>query len=37
MELTINNKVYNFKAGMGFLRKANKLVTKKVDGTKKEK
>ena len=37
MELTINSKVYNFKAGMGFLRKANKLVTKKVDGTKKEK
>ena len=37
MELTINDKVYNFKAGMGFLRKANKRVTKKVEGTQKEK
>ena len=37
MELTINGKVYNFKAGMGFLRKANKRVTKKVEGTQKEK
>lgn len=33
MELTINKKVYKFKAGIGFLRKINKTVTAPVQGS----
>lgn len=33
MELTINKKVYKFKAGIGFLRKINKTVTTSVQGS----
>lgn len=32
MELTINNQVYQFNFGMGFLREANKTVNVPVDG-----
>ena len=32
LELTINNKVYQFNFGMGFMREANKLVSRPVDG-----
>lgn len=31
-ELTINNKVYNFNFGLGFIRELNPKVTKKIDG-----
>lgn len=31
-ELTINNKVYNFVFGMGFLRELDPKITKKIDG-----
>ena len=33
MELTINGTVYQFKAGIGFMRKANKTVRQKIEGT----
>lgn len=33
MELTINNQVYEFKAGIGFLRDANKRIQQKIEGT----
>lgn len=33
MELTIDNQVYEFKAGIGFLRDANKRIQQKIDGT----
>ena len=33
MELTINGKVYQFKASIAFMRLANKLVEEKVDNT----
>lgn len=32
-ELTIDNQVYEFKAGIGFLRDANKRIQQKIDGT----
>lgn len=32
-ELTINDKVYEFKAGIGFLRDANKRVQQKIEGS----
>ena len=32
-ELTINGKVYEFKAGIGFLRDANKRVQQKIEGS----
>ena len=32
-ELTINEKVYGFKFGIGFVREINKKVVKEVDGT----
>ncbi len=32
-ELTINNKVYGFKFGIGFVREVNKRVVKEVEGT----
>lgn len=35
-ELTINEVVYQFKFGMGFMREINKRVTKPVDGTNKQ-
>lgn len=35
-ELTINDVVYQFKFGMGFMREINKRVTKPVDGTNKQ-
>lgn len=33
MELTIGNQVYEFKAGIGFMREANKRVVEKIDNT----
>lgn len=33
MELTIGNQVYEFKAGIGFMREANKKVVEKIDNT----
>ena len=33
MELTIGNQVYEFKAGIGFMREANKMVVEKIDNT----
>ncbi|MFQ6793848.1 MAG: tail assembly chaperone [Thomasclavelia sp.] len=33
LELTINDKVYEFKAGIGFLRDANKKIQQKIDGS----
>ncbi|WP_300630720.1 tail assembly chaperone [uncultured Thomasclavelia sp.] len=33
LELTINDQVYEFKAGIGFLRDVNKKVQQKIDGT----
>lgn len=33
-ELTINNKVYNFNFGLGFIRELNPKVTKAIDGVK---
>lgn len=33
-ELTINNKVYNFNFGLGFIRELNPKVTKPIDGVK---
>lgn len=33
LELTINDKVYEFKAGIGFLRDANKRVQQKIEGS----
>lgn len=35
-ELTINDVVYQFKFGMGFMREINKRVTKPVEGTNKQ-
>lgn len=35
-ELTINEKVYGFRFGMGFVREVNKRVTKDVDGVNKK-
>lgn len=32
LELTINDKVYQFKFGMGFLREVNKMYQKPIDG-----
>ena len=37
MELTINGRVYEFRAGFGFLRDVNKLAQREVEGTKKKK
>ena len=33
MELTIGNQVYEFKAGIGFMREENKRVVEKIDNT----
>ncbi len=33
LELTINNEVYEFNFGMGFMREINKKVSTQVDGT----
>lgn len=33
MELTIGNQVYEFKAGIGFMREANNRVVEKIDNT----
>lgn len=35
-ELTINDVVYQFKFGMGFMREINKRVTKPIEGTNKQ-
>lgn len=35
-ELTINESIYQFKFGMGFMREINKRVTKPIDGTNKQ-
>lgn len=32
LEIEINDKVYQFKFGMGFMREVNKLVSKPIDG-----
>lgn len=35
-EITINDSIYQFKFGMGFMREINKAVTKPIDGTNKQ-